>query len=236
MRLIFQSKFGRDFQAKLEPILVASGDTVFDHLDRCRDSEETKSWRYRHSISDDKIIVIVGGSALPSGRHHETVKEIDRLSKDIKEALHFVFPLTYGAHDSNYIPSLKQAVESAQLHATYFEEFLPDSAVAAMRLNADISIKTPHYDALSLALCEDIYAGTIPIVGTWLPYGPLRSNRVYMVEIETLDQLPTQLESLHKGWKDHRILAQHNSKNIAQLLSQINRTDDWKELYLEICQ
>lgn len=234
MRLIFRSKFGRDFQGSLEALLVASGDDVFDQIDQIRKTHINEKWRTKNSIKNESIVVIVGGSALPSGRHHETVGQISQLSEEEKQAFHFVFPLTYGSPDADYIPSLKKLVAQCDLSATFLEKFLPSEEVAQMRLSADVSIKTPDYDALSLALCEDIYCGAIPIVGTWLPYGPLRAADIHLLEVESISQISHQLSRLSRDWKKHRVESLENPQKIRSLLSQTHRTEEWTDLYSRV--
>lgn len=231
MKQILLSKFGRDLEPKVFASLVVTGDSVFDRLQTSSQAKAKEHFVQKHNLKPDELTVVVGGAASPSGNHEKIVEGLTRLSDSVRARCRFVFPMTYGAPDEHYVSRIKDAVESAGLKNLILEKYLSDHEIDGMRLAADITIKLPDYDAFSLALCEDIYAGAIPVTGTWLPYGLLRTSGIHHVEVTDYGQLSVVLENVVDNIDTHRASAVGNADRIRHLLNQSDRIADWTGFY-----
>lgn len=176
---------------------------------------------------NDKIRVITIGSNASAGQQH--LKIIQSLISHHYKDVIFLFPLTYGKNDA-YINEIKHALEKMKQPYFLFTEFMPPKQLAALRLISDIFVQLQITDALSGAMQEHMYAESIVITGSWLPYGILKENMVYFETIDRIEQIGDKVSECINNYQKKKKLCVPNPDAIWKLAGWENCIDSWLEL------
>ena len=126
-----------------------------------------------------RTVVTVGYNGSKGQQHLLLIRALDALPRSYKERLFIYIPATYGL-TPGYKRELLYALEQIQIPYHLFENRLSEPDLAKLRKESDIALNAQITDTLCASLLQHLYAGSIVIVGEWLPYGIFdRHNIVY---------------------------------------------------------
>lgn len=161
------SSVKRDF-LKYEPTLSDKiricnfGIDIIDEIDQLEESGVIKRER-------DKIVITCGYNGTEGQQHLLMIDSLKRLPSEYRRNIKMLIPATYGLHDY-YKERIKKALSSVDFDYEIVDKHLSCLELAELRLNSDIALNIQITDTLSSSLLQHLYAGSILLVGDWLPY------------------------------------------------------------------
>lgn len=133
----------------------------------------------------NRIIITVGQKAALAPNHIRISLALSLLPKDLRENIFVIYPMTYG--DTGY---RKKVEEFLKRHANFeyvvLKEYMPVNVLAALKHLVDIEVLLFKMDSFSAALQEALYAGSVVITGSWLPYQEIIDRGGYMEFVDSL--------------------------------------------------
>jgi len=228
MRLIFQSKYGKQNRDKVIDVRFTIDRKIFDYINVFSENkEELKRFKQYYFKDADQIIIAIGHNAFMENNHILIMEQLNSLSKSYAEKITFLLHLSYGGK-KDYIEELKKiATDFKDLNFVIIEDYFGQEDIAKLRLVTDVIIQMPDTDALSGAMTEVLYAGNSAIVAGWLPYGILRRNDVYFEEIEGFNFLNLAIEKVINKTKEQEQKLEKNKEKIEDFLFPDTTTKDW---------
>lgn len=205
------------------------GLSVLDEIDNISElrKEELMS---KFGISRGKVVVTIGHNASPAQRHEEIILNLEE-HKLIKDKCYFILPMTYGKSDA-YLSKIKKILKKHQFQYIILEEFMADEQVAALRSITDIFIQLQPTDQLSGSMQEHLYAGSVVITGSWLPYEILKNEGIYFLEVNRLTQVGEKLIQCVSDLDKHREFAITNNIAIKKLSHWNIVGEKWNSRYI----
>ena len=151
MRQILLSKFGRDHKFDTHVSLTASGDAIFDQIERRRAQEGGNQFRNRNNIKINQTVVTVGSCGSSNECHLESISSLGKLPLKLKQRIVFLFPLTYGAPSNQYLHQIEQATQSHKLECRFFHKRMSIEDLLDLRLATDCSDKSASLRCFQLS-------------------------------------------------------------------------------------
>lgn len=142
--------------------------------------------------------------------------------------------MTYGKYDLEYIKRVENRLSKLSVPHIVLRDFISNKSLAKIRLVTDIFINILSTDQLNGALQESMYAGAIPIVGSWLPYDILKKYGCQLVEISDFKDLDLKLTYVLENIKKIMYKYKVNKQIIYRLSSWNNVIENWKNIYLNV--
>lgn len=180
----------------------------------------------------EKIVTISYASA-PRHRQDLVLDFLEELDKKFLEVnnIKFVLPLTYGDPEwRNYIAK-KVSIHKFKKRIIVINKMLSDEQIATLRKISDIFINIPTQDTFSASMLEHLYAGSIVIVGSWLPYDELFKSNAFIVKVKEFSKkcvLAAIRESII-NLNNYKKLTQRNKK----IAVKIGWKGNWAEIFEE---
>ena len=173
-------------------------------------------------------------------RLQQHLKIIDLLTHDmrfnnIKKSIQLIFPLTYG-NDLNYKRELIDVIKSMNFNTVILENYISDIDIAYLRKATDIFVQLQLSDQFSGSTQEHLFAGSVVITGSWLPYGTFSNFGIYFKSIDSLAQLPDVLYDTIENLPSELGKSISNAAPIFALSSMKECNKNWLELYKELDQ
>ncbi|WP_335904145.1 hypothetical protein [Shewanella algae] len=191
------------------------------NLIRSNRSNNFTSWSKHKSIK--KPILVIGTNASENQNHLKIIESL----KEFYEHYHFVIPMTYGG-TQDYINKVKSAMSITNSDYEIIDTFLDDNTLAELRLCSKVLIQMQNTDALSGAMQEHIYAGSIVITAEWLNYTILDEIGIDLLKVESFKDLNHVLNTISCG--NYEIDFNKNSKLIYEMSSFKSVINGWNNL------
>lgn len=233
LRELMLAKYGRRFAPKVRPVLLGVEARLTDLLDRRDPGDARRSFCARHGIDPDSLLVAVGYSGSHRHHHLEVMAELTRLPDEVRSRLVLVMPMTYGAYSPSYPGEVERRAQELGLSAVIVREYMDLVTLAELRLACDVLIFVPENDGLSASLVESLWAGSIAIVNSWMPYGTLRAANVELREVSSFAQIPFRLLEIDQDLPAIRARARRNREHLA-FLRNTEQAHNWCALYRDL--
>jgi hypothetical protein len=230
MREILLAKFGRHLAHKVRLALLGVG--LLDEIDRNRGCRE--EFLASLGIPSGAVTISVGNNAAFLNRHVEILSQLAHLPEDLRRRCLVLLPLSYPTPDPDYVRQIEAACESAGIRGVPLREWVPPKEVARLRCATDVMIHLPVSDAFSAAMQESLYAGSILITGSWLPYSRLRSAGIHYHEVGDIAEVPEALSSVLSNLSSEREAALGNAERLSPLAHPRFTVRDWLNIYEEV--
>lgn len=150
----------------------------------------------KYGISTDKIVVTCGHNAGEAHQHIDMINAINKLPKLVKKKMICLVPMTYPVGQEEYIDKVRDRLNRTGLDYEILTRFMDFQSMAEYALMSDIMIHVQTTDQLSSAMLEEMYAGSIVIAGSWLPYKSLHANGIYFIDVNEIDDLTEVLQEV----------------------------------------
>ncbi len=160
------SKYGRDLEDKIKFTIFGPDLQNIPEGDKEKGS---KRFRENNQISDEKIVIAIGHNGHPEGQHLELLKSVNCVGGEMRERLYVVLQMTYGC-DEGYLNEVRAALKAYGLEGMVIDEYMSDEDVSDLRFTSDIFLYAPVSDAFSASVTQALAAGSVAILGSWLPY------------------------------------------------------------------
>jgi hypothetical protein len=231
MREAFLAKFGRHLAEKVR--LLNYGACNLDNIDRVR--QQRACCFKRFGIPAGKIVVCIGNSGVAGNQHVPALLAIGEIEPQLLNKIALVLPMTYGLHAS-YSNEIREAASKVRAPVIVIDEFLTDEEISLLRCCTDIAIHVPVSDQFSASMCEALYAGSVLITGSWLPYSRLRMSDVVFHEIAAVEDVGRKLAQVIQNLECEREKVSGNAEPIRQLMSWQQVTQQWLALYDQLAR
>lgn len=205
----FSEYYGQDAEGKM--CLLPYGVEVLDWINSVKKISKEKL-RTKYGIVQDRIIVTCGHNAGRAHQHIELLDALKRLPKHIKERIICVFPMTYPKGAELYIDEIRSLLETSDLEHLILTEFMDFQKMAEYARISDIMIHVQTTDQLSSTMLEEMYAGSVIIAGSWLPYESLHELGLYFLDADKISDVTDILEDVVMNIREYKQKCKENSK------------------------
>ena len=179
----------------------------------------------------DKLICTIGYVGRPQMQQLQTIKTLLQLLIKNKNTIQLAIP-AYGIQDSD-LQSIQDLLNSVGIAYQIFTDFMDEETVSKLRVISDIFIHAQTSDALSCAMLEHLYAGSIVINGEWLKYSILDNNGIYYKTFKDFSLLSEVLDEVICNIAAEKLKVSNNRDLVSQISSWDYLRKYWIDLYKE---
>lgn len=183
---------------------------------------------------DEKILVSCGYNSRRGQQHNIMIEAIDSLPDDYKKRIFLIFPMTYSSDDS-VIDEVVARLNELDVQSVCITDRLDDESLAKLRVSTDIVLNTQITDAFSSSLMEYFYAGSVMLLGDWLPYAFLRENHHLFFISTSVANLRHNLMDAIDNIADYKVKSSHNKERVYSLCSWTHVAQRLSFMYKSIC-
>lgn len=150
----------------------------------------------KHSLPTGKIVVTCGHNASEAHQHLKIIDAVEELPEEIQKQLVCVFPMTYPQGKDLYIGRIRDRLEKSGINYVILTKFMNFQEMAEYARISDVMIHVQTTDQLSSAMLEEMYAGSIIIAGSWLPYKSLHDIGIFFMDVDSISDITVSLEDI----------------------------------------
>ncbi len=224
------AKYGPGMENKIVRTLFGINDDIFNLIDDAKKCNPDNKFLSKYNIPENKIKVTVGYCGDPICNHLPIIDEIEKIDRATKEKLHLLVPMTYGNFTNEYVDTVIQKLNDSKVSYTIFDKFLSIDDLVKLRVTSDIMVMMNKSDALSNSICESLYSGNILISAIWLPYSPLRLEKIFFFETD-FGQLGETLNNVANNFDVVKVNLFHNPERMKRLISFNQTSRQWINIY-----
>lgn len=233
LREILLAKYGRHLARKVRTVLFGVSRNVVGRIEQREGTEARARFLHRHGIEPGKVLVAVGYNASHRHNHAQVIEQLAKLPAEVKDDLVVVMAMTYSHYRQAYPDQMERLASESGLKTLILQKFMSEEELADMRLACDLMLLIADSDGLSSSLVESLWAGSVAVVGSWLPYGPLRAAGTYMREVSRFEQLPKLVHDLLSDLPEQKRLASENRARLG-FLNSAEQASNWLSIYEEV--
>lgn len=181
------------------------------------------------NIYKKKIIVTCGYNGIESQQHLIMINAISMLSKSLRDSIHLIIPFTYGGKPE-YKDEVITLLTNSDVSYTLLDKRLSDSQVTELRRISQVVINIQKTDSFSASLQEHMMAGSVMIVGDWLPYQMFDKVGLYMIKT-SISTLQNNIERVLNDFEEYRIKSVNNTQRAYDFSSWHSVEEKWVDIY-----
>jgi hypothetical protein len=212
-------------RARVVPFGLRSLDVIAE-LQQSESQEET---RRKLNIPRGKIVVTCGYNAIREQCHAKMIEALTALSSVAKSRLFILMPMTYPDNQS-YREEVRKSLVSADVEYRILDKIVSIEDMGRVRIVSDYAVNIQTTDSLSGSIQEHMFAGSLMIVGKWLPYGVFETMGVPLQRIESHGEITSIMEKAALARPARRTEPEYADK-IYDYSSWSSNADRWLELY-----
>ena len=206
------------------------GIEVLEYIKKsCNNSKNV--WKEKYHIPTDKIVVTCGHNANAAHQHIKMIEMLEQLPEDIIRQIVCVFPMTYLQAQAGYIDSVEKKLGETVLNYVILKKYMDFQSMAEYALISDIMIHVQTTDQLSSTMLEEMYAGSIVIAGSWLPYQSLHDMGMYFLDVDTIPEVTTVLGDVVANIESYKEKCRGNSEIVWKHSSWDVLAPKWRALW-----
>ncbi|NYI50814.1 glycosyltransferase family protein [Macellibacteroides fermentans] len=203
------------------------GNLFFKSIDIIKQSNDIQQYYDVLQLDCKKITITVGYCWRKEMRQYEALELIlPVLNKNIVQ---IAIP-AYGISEYEKL-KLNDLLSSYDIKYIIYDYFMGEDEIPVLRRLTDIFIHPQTTDALSNAMIEHIYAGSVVLNGKWLNYQILDDNEVHYIKYKALTELPEVIQDTLRDLEMHKYLAEKNCSIVRTFTSWQYWASKWLELY-----
>lgn len=205
-----------------------------DQLDRLKVSLESplkEITLVSNEVYRNKLIVTCGYNGIKSQQHLLMIKAVLSLPDNIKSRLHLIVPFTYGGTEK-YKKEVIDSLKNSGMPFTLLDKNLREGEVTELRRISHIVLNIQITDSFSASLQEHMMAGSVLIVGDWLPYDVFDKAGLFTIKT-SLEELTSKLFDVVSNYEEYTKKAKLNTEKIYNLSSWSIVANKWVEIYDE---
>lgn len=193
--------------------------------------QSLKEFKERYHIPSNKIIVTCGHNAGAAHQHTGMIEALSKLPIHVKKKIVCVFPMTYPDGREQYISRISERLNKTGLDYVILTEFMDFQLMAQYALISDIMLHVQTTDQLSSTMLEEMYAGSIVIAGSWLPYKTLHKKGIYFLDIDAISEITFILKDVVTNIERYKERCKGNEKIIWKHSSWEELAPKWRALW-----
>lgn len=229
MKQFFTEKFGKEYNKIIRD--AGFGTNALDEIDALRVSEGSAGAKEKLMIPPGRLLAVCGGNGYESQQHETILCALRKLSRQTQGRFYFIFQMSYGGSEP-YKEHIKSLFGQSGLEGRVITDYTDWVSVARLRLAADVFIFLQKADGFSSALREHLYAGGVPVIGSWLRYEALEKKAFYHTAAGS-DELASVLSEIAENVQEEQRRCQINRKIVAGRYSWQNAIEKWAALFDE---
>lgn len=187
----FGDYYGPDVQSKIG--LLPFGIEVLNYIEKCEENDRERI-KEKYELEQNRIVVTCGYNAGAAHQHEKMIEALTKVNDNIKKQIICVFPMTYPSGQETYIKTIESKLVSSGLSYKILTDFMDFSEMAEYAQISDIMIHVQVTDQLSSTMLEEMYAGSVVIAGSWLPYESLRNKGIFFLSVDAVSELSRVME------------------------------------------
>lgn len=222
-------KGNKKYKAKCKIIDV--GNMFYGTIDRIKAIESKDYLKKQFGFDPNKIVVTVGYIGRREMQQYETIQSILNIDNVTLNEIQLAIP-AYRISDSDY-NRIKLLLDNSTLKNDYkiFTHFMGETEVSSFRVLTDIFIHAQTSDALSNAMMEHLYAGSVVINGKWLNYSSLDDNGIVYTKFDSFESLAGVLSVVVKDYQTHSLDSAKNHDIVYSISSWDSLRSRWMSNY-----
>lgn len=180
-------------------------------------------------IFENKLIVTCGYNGSKGQQHLRMIEAINQQEHTVKQRIHIVIPFTYGG-DEEYKNQIISALDKAGVTYTILDKRLSDEQLVELRRLSQIAVNIQVTDSFSASIQENFMAGSVQIVGEWLPYEVFYNQGLFAIQT-SMDNLCDNIGHVIKNFDDCALKCKRNKEIAYQFSSWEYVLPKWAKLY-----
>ena len=228
LKSILLSKFGFGLEPKVFNTFFDPGVTPFITADRS--AARLRLEEHYPALRGRKLIT-VGHNATPECQHMGILSSLAKLPNALKRDLFLWVPMTYGGSGDRYTQAVASSLASHGLAGHTEQAFVDGARLLDWRAASDIFVYAATSDAFSASVSQALAAGSVGIIGSWLPY-KLRTRAGFRyAEIDSVQDSADVLHEVLDNWSDWKARAASNRELSAAFFSSEKLGEQWVRVY-----
>lgn len=232
LKEIILSKYGRNLEDKIKIAFFPVERKIYERIDFYENSVESiNTFKLKYNYSSSKINVLIGHNGSAFNNHIKILESLNAVQN--KDKVHLIVNLNYAldAHKKlEYKAKLTQLLEQSGMSFVLLETFFSKEELAISRLATDVFIHMPISDALSGTMLEMMYASSIVITGSWLPYKTFRNSGLNYYEVSSFENLADKVDSIMANFKSEKEIVKANKWLIQQYFFSKSVINNWAQI------
>lgn len=192
-------------------------------------SKIRKNLKEEFGLSSNKIALTIGYVGRPQMQQFEAIQSILSLISKHKDIIQIAIP-AYGIDEKDF-SRIDHLLKTTGIQYGIYPDFMDADRVSKFRSISDIFVHSQTTDALSSAMLEHLFAGSIVVNGAWLKYSSLDDNGIFYRQFSSFSNLPHVLEDVLENFDDEVKKCTINRENIAKISSWEYLRENWISLY-----
>lgn len=180
-------------------------------------------------IFDSKLIVTCGYNGSKGQQHLQMIEAIDQQEYSVKKRIHIVIPFTYGG-DEEYKKQIIKALDNTCVSYTILDKRLSDEQLVELRRISQIAVNIQVTDSFSASIQEHFMAGSVQIVGDWLPYDMFYNQGLYALKTSIKD-LVMNISDVVNKYNEYKVKCANNGHLAYGFSSWTAIVPKWKAMY-----
>lgn len=209
--------------------LLPFGIEVLD-LIKCHRNSSKNAIKEKFQIPQNKIIVTCGHNGGKAHQHIKIIEAMECLEKSVRDRLLCVFPMTYQKSD-DYICEVHEKAQQCGLNHMILTEFMDFEQMAEYSLISDIMIHVQTTDQLSSTMLEEMYAGSVVIAGSWLPYRSLHEMGMYFLDVDAILEVTAVVHEVVMNMDEYKKRCEGNREIVWEHSSWDGLAPKWRKLW-----
>jgi hypothetical protein len=232
LREIILSKYGRNLFDKIQISMFPVDRITYEQMDLFFDDKQKISeFKTKFGYATDKINVLIGHNGNPFNNHLKIIEAIQKSSHF--SSFQLIINFNYGINPNekeNYKNKIIDAFVEFENKPTIIEHFFSKEELALSRLATDIFIHLPISDALSGSMLEMLYASSIVVTGSWLPYKTFTSAQLIYHEVADFSQLTTTVSEIANHFEREKEQIKNNRNQIKNTFLSDSIVTKWSTI------
>ncbi len=223
----FLEYYGNGLVSKMK--VLPFGVEVLDYIKRV--TLDKMQIRKKFGINNNKIIITCGHNSSIEHQHKKIIGELKKLSINIQQQVICVFPMTYPSVNKDYLKSVEKELESLEVESLVLKDFMDFEEMAEYALVSDIMVHVQTTDQLSSTMLEEMYAGSVVVAGSWLPYESLHKKGIFFLDISSIDNLSGILEEVITNIDRYKLKCKDNASLVYENSSWESVSGKWYNMW-----
>lgn len=185
----------------------------------------------KYHIPPDRIVVTCGHNANSEHQHMKIIEALCQMPPGVREQIVCIFPMTYPQEREAYISKIENRLKETDLKYVILTEFMDFQGMAEYALVSEIMIHVQRTDQLSSTMLEEMYAGSVVIAGTWLPYQSLHDMGIFFLDVDAISDVTERLEEVVVHIQEYKKKCEGNKAIIWKHSSWDELAAKWRVLW-----
>jgi glycosyltransferase involved in cell wall biosynthesis len=186
--------------------------------------------RKKYNVEGAKMVVSCGYNRIKEQQHLKIIDELTKLDVGIKNKIHLLFLLTNGNATNEYLEEIERRLKQSAISYTCIHNKVTEIEIAELRILTDIAINMQTTDALASSIKEEFAAGTIVMVGDWLPYKIYENLGIHYYEIN-FQTINDRFVFVIENFDQIKKMVKKNEDIVLNFASWSSLINKWVDLY-----